>query len=204
MKTFVTDQEQFWAGDFGNEYIERNNPEHGVVTNATTWSRMLRCANGVSSIRELGCNIGLNLRGLHVLDSSLELSAVEINELAVARARELQIAEITHATILEKLDLPPVDLTFTSGVLIHINPDHLHKVYDNLVTMSKRYVLVAEYYNPTPVTVDYRGHQDRIFKRDFAGELIDGYAMKLVDYGFVYHRDNCVPRDDINWFLLEK
>ena len=26
----------------------------------------------------------------------------------------------------------------------------------------------------------------------------------LVDYGFVYHRDNCFPQDDINWFLFEK
>lgn len=27
---------------------------------------------------------------------------------------------------------------------------------------------------------------------------------QLVDYGFVYHRDNNFSQDDITWFLLEK
>ena len=69
---------------------------------------------------------------------------------------------------------------------------------------SNRYVLVAEYYNPTPVSVDYRGHKNKLFKRDFAGELIDLYGMRLIDYGFFYHRDNQTPQDDITYFLLEK
>ena len=95
-------------------------------------------------------------------------------------------------------------MTFTVGVLIHINPDNLDRVYDNLVSNTRRYVLIAEYYNPTPVSVEYRGHADRLFKRDFAGELIDRYSLKLVDYGFVYKRDHWAPQDDVNWFLLEK
>lgn len=204
MSSFTTEQEQFWAGDFGNDYIERNSSSQLIVSNVANWSRMLRCANGINSIRELGCNIGLNLSALSMLDPDLELSAVEINELAVAKARALGVADISQGTILEKVDLPPVDLTFTSGVLIHINPDFLSAVYENLVNLSQRYVLISEYYNPTPVTVEYRGHKDRIFKRDFAGELIEHYGLKLVDYGFFYRRDNWAPRDDSNWFLLEK
>ena len=53
------------------------------------------------------------------------------------------------------------------GVLIHINPDELTRVYDNLHTLSARYVMVCEYYNPAPVVVNYRGIEDRLFKRDF-------------------------------------
>ena len=34
-------------------------------------------------------------------------------------------------------------------------------------------VLMAEYYNPVPVSVSYRGNEERLFKRDFAGELAD-------------------------------
>jgi len=63
---------------------------------------------------------------------------------------------------------------------------------------------VCEYYNPSPVSVPYRGHQDRLFKRDFAGDLIEGYGLKLVDYGFIYKRDTWAPQDDVTWFLLEK
>ena len=64
---------------------------------------------------------------------------------------------------------------------------------------------IAEYYNPTPVEVKYRGHDGRLFKRDFAGEMLDRFPdLKLVDYGFNYHRDHNFPQDDGNWFLLEK
>ena len=54
------------------------------------------------------------------------------------------------------------------------------------------------------MTVNYRGHDNRLFKRDFAGELIDKFGLKLRDYGFLYHRDNYFPQDDLTWFLLEK
>lgn len=48
----------------------------------------------------------------------------------------------------------------------------LPEIYDKLFTASQRYILVAEYYNPSPVEIIYRGHSNRLFKRDFAGELM--------------------------------
>jgi len=51
----------------------------------------------------------------------------------------------------------------------------------------------------------YRGHTDRLFKRDFAGEIMDRHPkMELVDYGFAYRRDPNFPQDDITWFLMEE
>tara|TARA_B100001996_G_C18426852_1_gene502954 strand:- start:304 stop:450 length:147 start_codon:yes stop_codon:yes gene_type:complete len=39
----------------------------------------------------------------------------------------------------------------------------------------------------------------------WAGDLIDNYGLKLIDYGFIYKRDNWVSQvHDSNWFLLEK
>jgi pseudaminic acid biosynthesis-associated methylase len=97
------------------------------------------------------------------------------------------------------------DLVIIKTVLIHINPDFLPKVYELLYESSSKFICIAEYYNPTPVTVEYRGHNERLFKRDFAGEILSKYPdLKLVDYGFFYHRDNNYPIDDINWFLLKK
>lgn len=91
------------------------------------------------------------------------------------------------------------------GVLIHIQPESLSSVYDVLHKATARYLLVCEYYNPTPVTIPYRGHIDRLFKRDFCGELLDRHEdLRLLDYGFAYHRDPDFPQDDINWFLLGK
>ena len=66
-------------------------------------------------------------------------------------------------------------------------------------------ICIIEYYNKTPVEVPYRGHKGKLFKRDFAGEILDRHEdLMLADYGFVYHRDNNFPQDDLNWFLLEK
>ena len=202
--TYKTEQEQFWAGDFGLNYIDRNKSERLLYSKVAMWAQMLRAANGVKSARELGCNIGLNLVALKRLNPSIVLSGYEINEAAAKQASELDVATIHHGSILEEITDAAVDLTFTAGVLIHINPEYLENVYDNLVNGSNRYVLVAEYYNPSPTKITYRGHEDRLFKRDFAGDLIDNYGLRLIDYGFVYKRDNWAPQDDITWFLLEK
>lgn len=97
------------------------------------------------------------------------------------------------------------DLALIKGVLIHIDPASLPAVYDRLYASTKRYLCVAEYYNPSPVEVPYRGNKDRLFKRDFAGELLDRFPdLSLLDYGFCYRRDPNYQQDDITWFLLEK
>lgn len=201
---FTTETEKFWAGDFGDEYLQRNTHERLLYAKVAMWSRMLASAHGVTSAKEFGCNIGGNLLALKRLAPTVELSGIEINAEAARQAKDLGIADIHHGTILEPIETDTVDLTFTAGVLIHITPSRLKDVYRNLVTNSRRYVLVAEYYNPTPVSINYRGHSDRLFKRDFAGDLMDEYGLKLVDYGFIYKRDNWAPQDDITWFLLEK
>ena len=89
--------------------------------------------------------------------------------------------------------------------LIHINPNKLSIVYQKLYDYSKKFVLIAEYYNPTPIKINYRGEEDRLFKRDFAGEFLDQFPdTELIDYGFSYHRDPVFPQDDISWFLIKK
>ena len=96
-------------------------------------------------------------------------------------------------------------ISLIKGVLIHINPEVLPLVYKKLYDSSSKYILIAEYYNPSPVTINYRGNSDRLFKRDFAGEMLETYSdLKLIDYGFCYKRDMVFPQDDITWFLLEK
>ena len=112
---------------------------------------MIRCANRIDSIKELGCNIGLNLKALHHLKPDYKLSGVEINKAAAAEAEKLGIASINCGTITEPLTDKKADLTFTAGVLIHINPERLPVVYNNLVSLSSRYILVAEYYNQHPL-----------------------------------------------------
>jgi spore coat polysaccharide biosynthesis protein SpsF len=74
-----------------------------------------------------------------------------------------------------------------------------------MYNLSNKYILIAEYYSRDVREINYRSFENKLFKRDFCGEIMDKYKdLKLVDYGFVYHRDNKHPLDDISWFLLEK
>lgn len=201
---YKTEQEAFWAGEFGQEYMGRNRGSQLLARKVALFGQMLRAASRVRSICEFGCNIGLNLRALAQIHD-FELAGIEINAQAAGEARSYGVANIREGSLLDEFtDVGLFDLTFTMGVLIHISPDHLATAYDNLVRLSRRYILVAEYYNPDPVSIEYRGHQDRLFKRDFAGDLMDRHDLELVDYGFIYHRDNHMPMGDCTWFLLQK
>lgn len=202
-----TPQEQLWAGDFGRDYIERNRASSLVEHNKALFAKVLAATgDSVGSAIEFGANIGNNLRALRELLPQAQLDAVEINAEAAARLEAWGEARVTVASI---LDFEPAeaafDLAFTKGVLIHLAPSSLPAVYDKLVRASRRWVMVCEYYNPTPVEVGYRGHRESLFKRDFAGDLLDRHPqLRLVDYGFTYHRDPQHPLDDSTWFLLEK
>lgn len=206
MSEFKTEQEAFWAGDFGNEYIERNNGLDIVAANMALFAKVLARTISVKSILEFGSNRGLNLIALHALMPSAEISAIELNDKAVEELKKLgYVANIHHKSILDFVPDSKHDFVFIKGVLIHINPEYLPQVYERLYNSSKRYICVTEYYNPTPVEVTYRGHSSRLFKRDFAGEIMDKYPdLQLVDYGFIYERDNVFPNGDFTWFLLEK
>lgn len=203
---FRTEQEDFWAGDFGTTYIRRNQGDALLASNLAFFSRVLSRAHGIKSCVEFGANIGMNLKALALLRPPLDLHAIEINAEAVRLLAEVVPFEnIRHSSILDFSPDREWDLVLVKGVLIHINPEALPGVYDALVASARRYLLVAEYYNPSPVAIPYRGYVDRLFKRDFAGEIMDRHPMlQLVDYGFVYHGDPDFPQDDITWFLMEK
>ena len=204
--TFKTDQEVFWAGEFGTEYIQRNQGDALLASNLDFFAKALHAARKVKTAIEFGANIGMNLKALKLLHPMQEQHGIEINAAAARQLAQVIPAEHVHQTSI--LDFQPGqtwDLVLIKGVLIHINPDALPQVYDKLVAASGRYLLVAEYYNPAPVAIPYRGHADRLFKRDFAGEIMDRHPqMQLVDYGFAYRRDPNFPQDDITWFLMEK
>lgn len=202
--SFGTEQEHFWAGEFGNDYADRNRgPEH-LAANLVLWGRILSHSTGITSVLELGANIGMNLRALKQLLPKASLAAVEINSKACKSLREIGGVDVAEASLLAHRPTRPVDLAFVSGVLIHLAPERLPDAYDVLAAASARYVVIAEYYNPTPVELTYRGHEGRLFKRDFAGEFVERHPFRLVEYGFTYRRDPNFAFDDLTWFLLER
>ena len=204
MENWKTPQEKFWAETFGKEYIERNNSRNLHAANLNLFSKIAtNFSIQPKTVFELGANIGMNIRALSELLPGSEFSAIEINPTACTELRKLN-CQVYEGSILEFQTQKKFDLVFTKGVLIHLNPDEINKVYDLMYEISTKYLIVAEYYNPSPVSVTYRGETDRLFKRDFAGDMLDKFPnLKLIDYGFCYHKGP-FPQDDITWFLMEK
>ena len=157
---FKTEQENFWAGEFGDQYMVRNRLDALLKNKIFHWKKMLQSTHGINSVFEFGCNEGLNLRALRYLNPDLCISAIDINKNAVNMAKTHGFDNVHQGSIIEPMDVKSVDLTFTTGVLIHINPEYLVNVYDNLVQASDRYIIVSEYYSPNPVSVTYRGHEN--------------------------------------------
>lgn len=200
-----TEQEEFWLGDFGDKYIDRNRNKELLASNISLFKSILSRTGKIYSVLEFGCNIGMNLKSIKSLLPEVKLVGIEINKKAVDELRSSGIAKVIHGSVLDVEIDRSFDLTLVKTVLIHINPEKLDKVYSRLYKFSDKYICIAEYYNPLPVEINYRGHNDKLFKRDFAGELMKKYPdLELVDYGFIYHNDPIFPQDDINWFLLKK
>lgn len=207
-----TPQEDTWRGEFGDQYTDRN---MGRTPANRHFFRMVTSGPGIDTTRhyagvrfdsalELGCGAGENLVALRQLYPGADLAGVEINHHAAAIAKERAACPIYEQSILDFTPTRQWHLAFTKGVLIHIPPTELERAYDVLVRASYRWVLVAEYYSPEPVEVRYRGQAGMLWKRDFAGELLERYQeLSLFRYGFVYHRDP-YPQDDLTFFLLEK
>jgi len=203
--TYKTPQEEFWAGEFGNDYTERNSQARWIASNIALFSKILSRTSGISSVLEFGANRGLNLIALKQVLPEAAFSGVEINLKAATELGRHGFIKVHHSSILEFAPAAPSSFVLIKGVLIHLNPDVLDQVYELMVKASSRYICIAEYYNPTPVAISYRGHADRLFKRDFAGELMAKHpSVRLVDYGFAYHGDPNFPQDDLTWFLMEK
>jgi len=202
--SFKTEQETFWAGEFGDEYTRRNRGANIVAANTVLFARVLSRLPKLRSVVELGANIGMNLVALRRLLPEARLCAVEINATAVEELRKIEGLDVQQGSLFDYHPAVAHDLAFFKGVLIHLAPERLPEAYAALYRSSGRFICIAEYYNPSPVEVAYRGHAGKLFKRDFAGELLDLYAdLRLLDYGFVWRRD-VFAQDDLTWFLMEK
>lgn len=205
---FRTEQEKFWAGSFGDDYVDRNSSVHSIAGNVAFFSEVFQ-GKKIESVVEFGPNVGMNLKALKTIYPDLKCGGVEINNKAADILERDKTFEgnidIYRGSILDYRPQKEYELSLIKGVLIHINPSELEKVYDKLYESSKKYILIAEYYSRTPESLKYRGATDKLFKRDFAGEFLDRFpSVDLVDYGFSYYRDPLQLQDDITWFLLEK
>jgi spore coat polysaccharide biosynthesis protein SpsF len=209
MMTASIPQVEFWRGEFGDEYIDRNAAtSEQIHARIALWAEILSHTISAppATILEVGANIGINLRALRVL-SSARCLAVEPNE----KARSILVRDGVVAAgdacggLASAIDLPDgvADFVFTAGVLIHVHPDYLLPSLKEIHRCAGRWVGCIEYFSDKPEMISYRGHQDRLFKRDFGALWLDTFPnLRIVAYGFAWKR--VTGLDNLTWWLFEK
>jgi len=211
--TTNTFQEETWNGDFGKKYTDRNTftpdevddlyiKNYGI--SRTQLNSEFLDNLELNRILEVGCNVG---NQLHVLKTNgySDLWGIELQDYAVEVARKrtsgFNIVKGTAFDIPFKDNF--FDLVFTSGVLIHISPDNIDKVLDEMYRCTNKYIWGFEYYNPDGyLTVTYRGNDNLLWKTNFSKLFLDRFSdLKLVHTKIVKYTNN----DNLDlMYLLEK
>jgi pseudaminic acid biosynthesis-associated methylase len=186
----------FWKGDFGRMYTERNRPDwHKRVP---FWERIYE-RTGATTYLDVGTNAGWNMEALMSLNEGIRVSGVDVNPIAVeeAKAKGLDVFE-WPAHELGALFAPgSAEVSITSGVLIHVEPDNLLATMCAIRDVSSKYVVAIEYSADEETEVEYRGHTGRLWKRPY-GRLYEKLGMSVLEYGPAEGFDHC------DFWLLEK
>lgn len=211
MKTKQTD---FWSGEFGKDYTERN------FFTEQEWDNYYLSNYGVTKtqmntefigdlpkdvrILEVGCNIGMQLRGLQQMGFT-NLYGIELQQDAVNRSKEI----LRDVNILQGsgFDLPFKDAYFdvvvTNGVLIHISPDDHAKIMGEMYRCSRKYIWGFEYFADQTTDINYRGNSGFLWKADFPGIFRtlfpDLKSVKVKNYPYLSEENR--GNEDIMYLL---
>lgn len=174
-----TPQQKKWYDSFGKTYTQRclRTPEQLDEVYTQLYGRtrsslndeFLALMSGATSFLEVGCNIGNQLR---------LLGRAGVNNLT---GMDIQFECLTHAANadaglnLVSAGAPALpfrdrsfDVVFTSGVLIHIPPQHLEPLMREMIRCSRRFIWGFEYYAPELTPLTYHGEKDMLWKADYA------------------------------------
>ncbi|PJE81442.1 methyltransferase type 11 [Candidatus Pacearchaeota archaeon CG10_big_fil_rev_8_21_14_0_10_32_42] len=199
----------FWKGDFGKQYLKRNSLNSEKINESEKVFKRILGGLQLNSILEVGSNVGINLSGIRrAFGKNMDLYAVEPFEEAYRQLLSNQEINLKEALNCSAFEIPfednSIDLVFTNGVLIHINPNKLKDAMSEIVRVSKKYVLCSEYFSQNEEEIIYRGQKGYLFKRDFGKHYLENFPnLKTVSYGFLW-QEEFPSFDNLNWWLFEK
>jgi pseudaminic acid biosynthesis-associated methylase len=186
----------FWAGEFGREYNARQSVEY---RDRIPLLLHILEQTGATTFLDVGTNEGHNLKALREINPQYEMSGIDVNPDALAKALaagfDVQQGRADEAVAI--FGERAAELVITSGVLIHVAPEELRASMAAIRDASSAYVLAIEYDSPEEREINYRGHAGKLWARPF-GELYKALGLSLVEAGVAngYH--------DCQYWLLAK
>ena len=186
-----TKQVDTWTGAFGAQYTERCTFESDEAFNALYVQRYGVARDDINldwlghlprdaRILEVGCNIGNQLRALQRIGFT-NLYGIDVQRDAIEKCKGMYRGLDT--IVGSAFDIPFkdgfFDLVFTNNVLIHISPDDIGNVIDEMVRVTSGYVWGFEYYAPQFTEINYRGHTNLLWKADYARHFVERHPALL-------------------------
>ncbi len=209
----MTEQMKTWGGQFGKDYTDRSpqtakevdelyKQRYGITRSAMNVEFIGDLDKNIK-ILEVGSNVGTQLMMLQEM-GFYNLYGIELQDYAVEKSKKLtKNINIIQGHV---FDIPfktsYFDLVFTSGVLIHISPQDIELALKEICRCCRHFIWGLEYYSENLESVKYRGHNDLLWKCDFAKAYLDkikGLSLKKKKIYRYLTDDNL----DI-MFLLEK
>jgi len=194
----MSDTKEFWAGDFGNEYTNRNRVDWRA--RIPFWDRIMQIT-GIRSAFEVGCNAGWNLSAIKHANHGYNVysEGCEINYTAAFQANAAGV-NVRHGD-LNTCDINnEFELVFTAGVLIHTPPDEIVSLMRAIIDASCDYVLAIEYEAKREEEVEYRGHAGKLWKRPY-GNMYELMGLTLAVTGKMGKEDGFDPNGVTYWLF---
>jgi pseudaminic acid biosynthesis-associated methylase len=212
-----TKQIEFWSGQFGKEYTDRNpqtleesekvNGQRYGLKRTEINEEFLSGFDRDIRILEVGSNIGLQLLALQQ-QGFKNLYGIELQPYAVEKSKKIT----TGINIIQGsgFDIPfkdeYFDLVFTSGVLIHISPVDLPRIMGEIVRCTREYIWGFEYFASELKDIHYRGNQGYMWKGDYHAIFLNHFKnlelIKKKIYPYITEKEK--GNEDIMYLLKKK
>jgi ubiquinone/menaquinone biosynthesis C-methylase UbiE len=132
-----------------------------------------------SNILEIGCNCAPNLYLLAKQFPDAKITGIDINPRAIEKGREMLAAEgITNVRLLvAKADElgqfadDSFDVVFTDATLIYIGPDKINRVFEHLMRITRKALVLMEMQPGWKKKTETGVHQLGLWVRDYAALL---------------------------------
>lgn len=157
-----------WCGEVGRAYQERNPFE---PRSAVPYFERVAVNRNIKSILEVGCNLGSKLGAWLTVLPNAEISGVEPNAEAVAKASKVPGVKSVVQGDAYKLPFgdESFDLVFTSGVLMHVPTERINDAVKEIFRVAKRYIVAIEQRSEVEQEIQpsFRGVGRMWFSRDY-------------------------------------
>jgi len=206
-------QTNTWFSEFGKNYTDRckKTPDqydelytslYGI-TRTKLNEEFIGDIDRSARILEVGTNVGGQLKLLFRMGfRNLYGIELQLYPIKISQSKYYGISLLQGSGF----DIPfkdnAFDIVFTTGVLIHIDPDLLPLVLKEIYRCTKRYIWGFEYYNKNMLEIPYRGKNKMLWKADYVAIYQDYFP----DLNMIKKKNYMYLENDNNdcMFLLEK